>query len=198
MTQPHTSANGALQTRRALRKTLLDLRRNASASQREQWDYRIGQQLLAWCQQHRPASLGLFWPIQDEPDLRDTYPLLQQMGIQLALPLVVGKALPLVFLKWKPGDAMSADDYGIPVPARRECETQPQVLLIPCVGFTVDYFRMGYGGGYYDRTLASQPRPLALGVAYSQAQTTFEVAAHDIAMDTILTELSELNPTQNT
>jgi 5-formyltetrahydrofolate cyclo-ligase len=186
MTQP------SLLSRATLRKNLLALRRNTAPTMRHQWDSAIADNLLRWCSQYRPASLGLFWPIQAEPDLREIYPELQKMGIQLALPLVQAKQQPLLFLEWQSGDAMDTDEYGIPVPQQRERSLIPQVVLIPCVGYNRDKFRMGYGGGYYDRTLAKQPRPLALGIAYAQAQADFAAETHDIAMDEILTENGKL------
>ncbi|MDE2430963.1 MAG: 5-formyltetrahydrofolate cyclo-ligase, partial [Burkholderiales bacterium] len=76
----------------------------------------------------------------------------------------------------------------IPVPAQREHLLMPDALLIPCVGFNAGNFRLGYGGGYYDRTLALQPRPVALGVAYQCALADFRAAEHDIALDKIFTE----------
>lgn len=188
MTQPHSSAKPVQHSRATLRKILLEQRRNTDLTQRQQWDAAIGRHLLAWCRQHHPASLGVFWPIQAEPDLRSTYPLLQQMGIQLALPLVISKAQPLLFLAWQPGDAMGTDHHGIPVPAQREHILQPEVVLIPCLGVNSAQFRMGYGGGFYDRTLAMLPRPQAIGIAYHQAQTEFAAESHDVAMDLILTE----------
>jgi 5-formyltetrahydrofolate cyclo-ligase len=188
MTQPQFSAQPSGVSRPLIRKHLLELRRGTDTALRRQWDSAIGQNVLEWCELHRPASLGLFWPIQAEPDLRDIYPQLHKLGIRLALPLVVGNAQALQFLEWQPGDAMSADQYGIPVPAQRDRSFMPEVLLIPCVGFNAAKFRMGYGGGYYDRTLETQPRPLTLGIAYHQAQAEFPAESHDIAMDQILTE----------
>jgi 5-formyltetrahydrofolate cyclo-ligase len=61
-------------------------------------------------------------------------------------------------------------------------------LLIPCVGFNTARFRLGYGGGFYDRTLALSPRPFALGIAYQLSRAEFAAQAHDVAMDTVLTE----------
>lgn len=189
MTQPHSSAKPTTPDRAALRKTLLGLRRSADAGERRQWDSAISAQLLDWCRLHKPASLGVFWPIQAEPDLLTCYPLLQQMGIQLALPLVQARAAPLLFLQWAPGEPMDKDEYGIPVPSRREKIVEPEVLLIPCVGFNSARFRLGYGGGFYDRTLALHPRPTTVGIAYQLAQTEFAEDAHDVAMDGIITEL---------
>lgn len=194
MTQPSLSVKpppvrvASPESRAQLRQRLLDQRRGTDTQQRQQWDQEIGARLLSWCQQERPASLGIYWPIQSEPDLRNIYPQLQQMGIQLALPLVTGKSQPLVFLQWSPGHPMSKDSYGIPVPEQRHFTLRPEALLIPCVGFNEKNYRLGYGGGYYDRTLAIPPRPLAIGIAHHQAQSEFAAEAHDVPMDLIFTE----------
>jgi 5-formyltetrahydrofolate cyclo-ligase len=188
MTQPPPSVKPPPTSRASLRKILLDQRRDTETTLRQQWDKQITERLVDWCRQTHPASLGVFWPIQAEPDLRSCYPQLHEMGIQLALPVVINKAEPLIFLQWTPGDLMCQDDYGIPVPAQRERVIQPLALVIPCVGFNADRYRLGYGGGYYDRTLAMLPRPLAIGIAYRQGQSEFAAEAHDVAMDHIFTE----------
>ncbi|MFZ6842865.1 5-formyltetrahydrofolate cyclo-ligase [Undibacterium sp. RuTC16W] len=197
MTQPSQQASLSLQnsgksgtqiSRSILRKQLLDARRASSAEDRTQWDRQLGQQVIAWCERYQISSLGVFWPIQAEPDLRDCYARLQQMQVQLALPLVLAKDKPLQFLSWTPGDLMVQDDYGIPVPAQRAKLSQPEALLIPCVGFNSANYRLGYGGGFYDRTLALLPRPKTLGIAYALAQTEFAVELHDVALDFVLTE----------
>jgi 5-formyltetrahydrofolate cyclo-ligase len=188
MTQPHPSTNPLTHSRAALRKSLLEQRGQIELAQRQLWDAQIKQQLLDWCQQHRPASLAVFWPFRSEPDLLDSYPLLQQMGIQLALPVVVAKNQALQFLQWAPGDAMHTDEYGIFVPARRDRVLRPEALVIPCVGFNRQNFRLGYGGGFYDRTLAPMPRPQTIGVAYKLGKIEFAEGRHDVAMDRILTE----------
>lgn len=188
MTQPSPGANPAPTTRAALRKFLLEQRRATVASQRQLWDEKITAKVIDWCRQQRPVSLGVFWPIQAEPDLRCCYPKLQELGIQLALPLVQNKDQALSFLLWAPGDLMSTDEYGIPVPTQRERFILPTALLIPCVGFNAHNYRLGYGGGYYDRTLSVAPRPQAIGIAYHQGQADFAAQAHDLAMDLIITE----------
>ena len=179
------------ESRSGLRKHLLDQRRSASLDDRQQWDLHLSQQVLAWCSTYQPARLGVYWPIQAEPDLRTCYAQLHNLGIQLALPIVVGKDKPLSFATWQPGDAMEQDDYGIAIPKKPWQFLQPQVLLIPCVGFNSQHFRLGYGGGFYDRTLALTPRPKTVGVAYALAKTEFIASAHDVALDLILTEMTE-------
>ena len=188
MTQPPSSAKPPQQSRASLRKTLLNQRRQTEALVRQQWDQQITDRVINWCQQERPASLGVFWPIRAEPDLRQCYQQLQDMGIQLALPIVIAQHQPLVFVRWQPGDLMGTDEHGIPVPAQRDLVMRPQALLIPCVGFNSARYRLGYGGGYYDRTLADSPRPMTIGIAYHQGLSEFTAEAHDVAMAYIFTE----------
>jgi len=83
---------------------------------------------------------------------------------------------------------LANDDYGIPLPAQREHFIVPEVLLIPCVGFTAHGYRLGYGGGYYDRTLALHTECRAIGIAYHSALSEFARGVHDIRMHEILTE----------
>ena len=192
MTQPNSpehSANVIVdQTRHVLRKELLTRRRQTPAEVRQQWDQLLMSGVLAWCRQHQPRSVGVYWPIHAEPDLRACYSPMTQMGIQLALPWVVEKNMPLRFLAWQEGDVMARDDYGIPLPAQREHLIVPYVLLIPCVGFSEGGYRLGYGGGYYDRTLALHLRCHAVGIAYQFALTEFNRGLHDRRLHEILTE----------
>ncbi|MES2071369.1 MAG: 5-formyltetrahydrofolate cyclo-ligase [Pseudomonadota bacterium] len=175
----------------ALRRRLLQLRRATPAATRLAWDQQIAAQLLDWCRRHQPRSMGVYWPIQAEPDLQALYPILSGAGIQLALPVVHTRHAPLTFVQWTPGDMMEKDAHGIPVPAFRETAIWPEVLVIPCVGFNRDKFRLGYGGGYYDRTLAAAPaiRPLvAIGVAYQCGLADFNSEPHDAALNVLITE----------
>ena len=94
--------------------------------------------------------------------------------------------MPLVFSRWIPGTPLIKDALGTSIPAQEELVT-PQALLIPCLGVNPAGIRLGYGGGFYDRTLAQQPRPITIGVAYQQAMIEFDAQAHDIPMDWVLT-----------
>lgn len=192
MTQPSQSAHPELaelhQNRSDLRRYLLQSRRQLDAAVRRQWDAQIATHLLEWCRTERPASLAVYWPIQAEPDLRCCYAAISAIGIQLALPWVEAKEAPLRFLAWHEGDAMLKDDYGIPVPAQRNHLVAPAALLIPCVGFNADRYRLGYGGGYYDRTLPGLPASISIGIAYQCACAEFAPGEHDIPMSQIITE----------
>lgn len=171
----------------ALRRNLLADRQSIAEEVRRDRDRIIADRVVAWWKQHRPACLAVYIPMRGEPDLNAAYGELHGLGAGLALPVVTNKAMPLSFAEWTPGETLTRDMVGVPVPASGKL-VQPQALLIPCVGFNSAGFRLGYGGGFYDRTLATAPRPLAIGVAYASAQTSFEVSPHDIAMDLIITD----------
>jgi 5,10-methenyltetrahydrofolate synthetase len=99
------------------------------------------------------------------------------------------------FLGWDGADPSRQDECGIPTSQGQP--VVPDVVLVPCVGFTADGFRLGYGGGYFDRTLAGwlPPRPLALGVGFELARLpAFPHAAHDQPLDALITETGVFHP----
>lgn len=175
-----------------LRKTLLLRRTALNADSRAQWDAAIGNRLTAWLEMRSPRTLGVYWPIRAEPDLREFYAQWAARGMQLALPAVIDKNAPLKFLAWNPGEPLAKDAMGVMMPGSAGAEVHPDALLVPCVGFSAQRFRLGYGAGFYDRTLASSLRPTAIGVAYSCLRTDFAVAGHDVALDVIVTEETTL------
>lgn len=183
----------------ALRR-LLAARRNAiGAADKAAHDARIGAHLLAWwqgqAQTHAPGpldSLAVYWPLPGEVDLSASYAALAAQGVQLALPVVVEKHAALGFAAWTPGEAMQRDAMGVAVPASLRMLALPPALLVPCLGFDARRYRLGYGGGYYDRTLAALPRPLTVGIAYACQQAEFASFAHDVALDLVLTEQGTL------
>lgn len=170
-----------------LRTSLLAHRQAIAVEVREQWNASIRRRLLAWWEEHPVETLGVFWPIRGEPDLRPAYEDLIARGARLALPIVTGKDAPLVFVRWKPGDPMEKDVFGVYVPLAR-ITVSPDALLVPCVGFNADCFRIGYGGGMFDRTLEASPRPLTIGIGYDCGLAKFEADSHDVALDAVLTE----------
>jgi 5,10-methenyltetrahydrofolate synthetase len=171
-----------------LRARLLSLRRGLEPAQREHWDNAIAAHVLAWQAAVQVTSLGVYWPLQGEPDLRATYAALAAEGVALALPVVIEKAAPLAFTDWIPGEPMVRDRMGVAVPAQLRPRPAPQGLLIPCLGFNRGRLRLGYGGGYYDRTLEHVPRPLTAGIAYACLGAEFDGNEYDIALDAIITE----------
>ena len=174
----------------ALRRALLAARRALDPVRKAEWDAAIGARLLAWWETARPARLGVYWPLRGEPDLHAAYAQLAARGAELALPLVVERDSALAFVAWTPGEAMVEDAMGVAVPAAKRLLARPEALLVPCVGYNAEGYRLGYGGGYYDRTLETPPRPATLGIAYACLAADFDHAPHDIALDRILTEAS--------
>lgn len=176
--------------RTAQRAALIAARRSISASLRKKWDAQIAEQVLAWCKAHSVKVAGLYNPIQAEPSLYEIFPLLSEMGVELALPTAPAKnheSQTLSFSAWKPGDQLMKDRYGVLVPLETAPKVKPEVLFVPCVGYTAEGYRLGYGGGFYDRTLAEQPKPKTIGIAYRICQCELELLPHDIVMDDIIT-----------
>jgi 5-formyltetrahydrofolate cyclo-ligase len=131
-----------------------------------------------------------YWPIKGEPDLRPLLAALHAEVALVALPLVEVKAAPLVFRRWTPETRMVRGDWNIPVPPPDAEAVIPEISLAPVVGWTAEGFRLGYGGGYFDRTLAAlSPRPFTIGIGFQSAHlATIYPQPHDIALDAIVTE----------
>ena len=171
-----------------LREALLAARSALDPAIKAQWDALIVARVVAWWRAHRVASLGVYWPLRGEPDVSAAYAELAQLGVRLALPVVVARDAPLAFSEWTPGEAMLKDSLGVAVPALLRPVARPPALLVPCLGFNPQGYRLGYGGGFYDRTLEPAPRPLTLGIAYAMSAAAFDSAPHDVALDAIATE----------
>lgn len=154
--------------------------------------------LLAELNAREARCVAFYWPIHGEVDLRPviTNWLAEHPNCQAALPLVVQAHAPLSFYRWRPESNMSMGAFGIAVPLN-EPIVQPDVCILPCVGFSQELdgrlFRLGYGGGYYDRTLAScslqNKLPQTIGVAHHFAQqASLTPQAHDWEMDVVVTD----------
>lgn len=190
-------------TAAALRPRLRALRAAMSATDRAAADARIAVILQARIHDYlagnrppdRRAVLSAFWPIGDEPDLRSALQAWSRDDrLELALPIVAAKAAPLEFRAWTPHTPMAPGAYRIPEPQATAPRT-PDIVLVPTLGYTVDGDRIGYGGGYYDRTLAAlreTGRPLlVLGVAYACGRLPPDMHVpepHDVRLDAIVTE----------
>ncbi|WP_018411918.1 5-formyltetrahydrofolate cyclo-ligase [Methyloversatilis thermotolerans] len=137
----------------------------------------------------RQMTTGFCWPFRGEFDARHLLRELRMHGARSALPEVVARDAPLVFREWWPGVATRAGVFGLPVPEDGSV-VQPHALLIPMVGFDARGYRLGYGGGYFDRTLAAcAAPPLKIGVAFELNRIpSIHPQPHDIPMDYIVTE----------
>ena len=171
-----------------LRRQLIAARRAMPADVKAQADARIIAALWSWLDEHQPRLLGGYLALAGEPELMPFYESLSSRGITLAMPVALEKHAALVYQRWLPGELLSRDASGMQAPAAKDARIAPDVVLAPCVGFNDQGFRLGFGGGYFDRTLAVAPRPTALGIAYASTRVRFTADPHDIALDLIITD----------
>jgi len=174
--------------RRVERERLIALRMALPPETRRAAGERIAvgiQEILA----ERPGVLGVYWPFRAEFDPRPFIDALVAAGRSVALPVVIDKRGPLEYRAWAPGEPLIAGVWDIPIPEKRDIAV-PATVLAPFVGFDRASYRLGYGGGYFDRTLAAlSPRPLAIGVGFAaQEIATIYPQSFDIPMDAIVTE----------
>ncbi len=138
------------------------------------------------------AVIGGYAALAGEADPRLLLEALHRRGANLALPRVVTKDAPLSFHRWTPADALTAGAFGVPEPPASADSVNPNILLVPLLAYDGQGYRLGYGGGYYDRTLEilkSKGEVLAIGVAYANQEIpSVPHEAHDMRMDMILTE----------
>ncbi len=183
--------------RQTQRQLLLAARDAAGADARAGWSDAITALLAERVAALAPRMLGFYWPHRGEYDPMPVISQVIERGGQVALPLVVAKAQPLEYRVWRPGMEMtpSPKSFGIPHPAEGPSVT-PDAMLIPLLGFDGDGYRLGYGGGYFDRTLAAlAPRPVTIGVGFELGRlATIYPQPHDIPMDVIVTERGVFKP----
>ncbi|WP_421989625.1 5-formyltetrahydrofolate cyclo-ligase [Roseococcus sp.] len=175
--------------RKAERERLIALRLAVDPQTRRQESEAIAAGLDAALGEVAGRIVSAYWPFRGEPDLRPWLERIHARGGRCALPVVVEKARPLVFREWTPGAALARGVWNIPIPAEG-AEVVPEIVIAPVVGFDPGAYRLGYGGGFFDRTLAAMAvRPRVLGVGASRAAiSTIFPQPHDIPMDAIVTE----------
>ena len=142
-----------------------------------------------------PQTLAFCWPIKQEPDVRAIVDTWRQAGTRTTLPVVISEHAALAFREWRPDTPLESDRYGIPTPTQGDWLI-PDLILLPLNGFDAAGYRLGYGGGYFDRTLAAlSPRPLAVGVGFELNRvTTIRPEGHDQPLDWIVTEAGVFRP----
>jgi 5,10-methenyltetrahydrofolate synthetase len=174
--------------RKAERERLIAARLAIPANARAALSARIAERLDAIVGDVAGRLVSLYWPFRGEPDLRPWMASLVARSAIPALPLVVEKARPLVFRAYKPGDRLEKGVWNIPIPAEGD-PVIPDIVIAPLVGVDPGNYRLGYGGGFFDRTLASLPqKPLVIGIGYElQRIATIHPQPHDIPMDLIVT-----------
>jgi len=175
--------------RMAERERLIGARLALGAAERQIRSDRIAGRLDQAIGRFAGRIVGTYWPFRGEPDLRDWGMDVVQRGGRLALPVAIRKGWPLEYRIWTPGDPLERDIWNILVPSCGPA-VQPDVVIAPVVGFDKRKFRLGYGGGFFDRTLAAMTRKVpAIGVGYAEsAVATIHPQPHDIPMDVIVTD----------
>lgn len=189
------SRNPLTESKSTLRAKLLESReRQGSAPAQADLNDALGRQLAELISRYPSTRcIGFYWPLSGEFDAREVIGkwLAENPSRSAALPVVTAPRSPLVFHAWHQDAAVKKGRYGIPVPEEERIAIA-DVLLIPCVGFDTARYRLGYGGGYYDRTLAAWPTenpPVTLGVAYELGKCeALPRETHDIPLDAIVTE----------
>lgn len=175
------------------REQLIGNRIAVGGYQRKLWQQEVLLKLHNVLKDIEPGIIGFYWPFKGEIDCRDLITQMLQQGWQAGLPAVTKTQSAMEFRQWTPETPLIPGVWKIPVPQARKLVT-PNVLLIPLVGFDKQRYRLGYGGGYYDRTVIEiQPSPLKIGIGFEQARLeTIYPQQYDIAMDIILTEATTL------
>lgn len=186
---PGTDSADPAEQRRALRARTIAVRQALTATHRAALMRHFETHLGELVARLAPTTLGFCWPYRGEPDLRAwvAHWLAADASRIAALPVVPHQAGPMVFRRWIPGMEMPLDRHGIPHPAEGE-PLVPDLILVPCNAFDAAGYRVGYGGGYFDRTLAVMD-PVAVGLGFEFARVDdVRPQPHDRPMDWIVTE----------
>ena len=158
---------------------------------RHQRSVHLQEVLRVWLVSRSERSIGAYWPIKGEFDaLPALFRWSEAEGERrIGLPVIDRETKQLRFHVWYPGCPMEEDAYDIPKPKDTELIV-PTLLFVPCLGYSTGGYRLGYGGGFYDRTLATlQPKPFTVGLGFTQGYVDdFEPEPHDMPLDAMITE----------
>lgn len=181
--------------RKAERARLIAARQAVPVAARAAADAAIAAELTRRIGDAKGRTIALYWPFKGEPDLRAWAAAQRAAGGQTCLPVVVRKAAPLIFRDWTGAEKLDRGVWNIPIPPETAAEVVPDVVISPVVGFDAGNYRLGYGGGFYDRTLAGlraagrAPRVIGVGFAFQRIPTIYP-QPYDIALDeAVLAEL---------
>ncbi len=189
------------QVKKALRSALI-AQRSQLPDRLEREDL-LQRAMRIWLVGRTDIVIGAYWPIKGEFDplpalhrwKEDGELLEQPEPRRIGLPVVNKETRSMSFHAWYPGCPMEEDAYGIPKPKDTEIITPTQVFA-PCVGYGPGGYRLGYGGGFYDRMLASlSPKPVSVGLGFGMGfLPDLEPEAHDMPLDAILNEYGAVWP----
>ena len=199
MTQDEPLAGDAVKAwRQGKRRELLLLRAALTPEERARKSEQVLSRVLAGWDRDEFLSVkgrivGAYWPFRGEVDVLPLLDEVRRRGGEIALPVVVGRGRPLEFRRWQPGDPMHHGVYNIPYPARED-RVEPDLLVVALLGFDPACYRLGYGGGYYDRTLVAAARkPFTIGIGFELGRlATIHPQPYDVRLDRIVTEAQVL------
>lgn len=183
----HTPDHGVF--RAALRREKLAARVALDPAAHAALSAALERHLSALLRPLAPQTLAFCAPVRGEFDARPLASRLIGLGWHAAMPVVTAVDAPMHFHAWTPASVMGTDRYGISIPADGAAVI-PDIVLLPLLAFDAQGFRLGYGGGYFDRTLAAMvPRPQTIGVGFELARVPdIRPQAHDVRLDAIVTE----------
>lgn len=187
MAEDAETRRDVMRWRKAERARLIAARQALPVAQRQKAEAAIVQALA----EERGKIIGIYWPFKGEPDLRAWATARRAEGARIALPVVVEKAAPLVFREWLPGAELARGIWNIPIPAEGAAVLHPDLIIAAVVGADTQGYRLGYGGGYYDRTIEAlrlaghAPRLIGIGFAAQAIPTIFPLP-HDIALHRLI------------
>jgi 5-formyltetrahydrofolate cyclo-ligase len=180
-----------------LRVEILGRRRRVSTSMATAFAQRIAEIGSVIAAQSAAEAVAAYWPIKGEASPLPLLEVLAARGIATALPAIAQRYEPLVFRRWRPGEALIAAEFGLEEPAATAPLLCPDLLFLPLVAFDRNGYRLGYGAGYYDRTLAQlrvAGPPITVGIAYAfQELPEIPAEAHDQKLDYVLTDREWIN-----
>lgn len=186
--RPHWPA--VTRWRKAERERLLAARRALPRAERQRRSRLVLERLTEALPPLEGRRLGFYWPIHGEIDpVRFVRGVLGELDAA-ALPVVVERNAPLEFWQWTARTELSSRGlWNIPTPVER-VPVVPDIVFVPLLGFDTGCYRLGYGGGYYDRTLASlAEKPLTVGIGFEDGRLeSIQPQPHDVPMDLIVTE----------
>ncbi len=166
---PHPRGQYVNQDKIEMRR-LLKERRRAIGDERGHWSRLAAWRVIPFLPSEQGGCVSLFWSIGDEIDTAALRTVIHALGLSLALPRVISRGTPLALHHWTPGEELVAGPMGLSEPRSDARLVQPDVVIVPFLGIDTDGYRLGYGGGFYDATLASlrsvDPHILAIGFGF--------------------------------
>ncbi|MFD1332201.1 5-formyltetrahydrofolate cyclo-ligase [Methylopila musalis] len=192
MTQPTVPDTEAAAAKAALRSYVLARRAALAPDVRAAAAEAIAREGEGLVARLRPASVSVFFPVRGEIDAGPLMARLAARGVPLALPVIVEKDAPLAFRAWAPGEPLETKRFGLQEPPASAPEIAPELLFVPLAAFDDRGYRLGYGGGFYDRTLEklrARGRAIAVGLAFAAQRTErVPIDRYDQRLDGVLTE----------